>query len=94
MAKKGGLLTLLLGAAAGAAAVLLSDKQNRIKAERGIQKASTKAKRLADDLENNPEKVARKVVSRGKKVAAVAAGKATVSTKTKKSKSAGMKKSK
>lgn len=81
MAKKSGLFTLLLGATAGAVAVLLSDKSNRRKAELGLQKVGTKAKHLAHDLEANPEKVARRVVTRSKKVAAVATGQATVATK-------------
>lgn len=78
MAKKSaGFFTLLLGVAAGAAAVLLSSKDNRQKATREIQKA----KKMATDLEKHPEKVAKKVVSRSKKVAAVAVGTVTVTPK-------------
>jgi gas vesicle protein len=83
MAKKSGLFALLAGVAAGAAAVFLSEKENRQMAEREIKKVKTSARNLAQDLDKNPQKVARKVVRRGKKVAAVAVGKST-KTKVKK----------
>lgn len=71
MAKKGnGLFTLLIGAAAGAAAVFLSDKQNRRQAEQELQKVTARTKKLARKIEKSP--TTKKVVRKTKKVAKVA----------------------
>lgn len=80
MAKKNaGLLGLIIGAAAGAAAMFLSKKENRALVKRGAVKAGKKAKQVATEFKKNPKKfikketaVVKKAVAKGSKVAAKA----------------------
>lgn len=50
MAKKGGLLAMLLGAAAGVAAVFLSKKENRDKAKDILNKAKVEATKAGTEI--------------------------------------------
>lgn len=58
--KSGGLFTLLTGAAMGAAAVFLSNKQNRVKTSKVIKSAQKK-------YGDNPKKAVKDAVSYAKK---------------------------
>ena len=64
--KKAGLLPMLVGAVAGAAAVFFSDKKNREKASVAVAKSKEKLKKLSVEVKKNPEAFAKKM---GKKVA-------------------------
>ncbi|NCN59090.1 hypothetical protein COW99_01255 [Candidatus Roizmanbacteria bacterium CG22_combo_CG10-13_8_21_14_all_38_20] len=50
MAKKGGLFAMLLGAAAGAAAVFFSKQENRAKAQEVIGKAKVEATKAGAEI--------------------------------------------
>ena len=72
MAKKTGLLSFVVGLAAGAAALFLSDDKNREKAEAELSKAATKARQLKKEYDKNPEAtvraVAKQVEGKAKKI--------------------------
>ena len=80
MSKKGsGLFGFLLGAAAGAAALFLSKKENREVVKREATKVGKKAKQAAKEFKKNPKKfikketaVVKKAVAQGKKAASKA----------------------
>ncbi|HYD35684.1 MAG TPA: hypothetical protein VD999_06455 [Vitreimonas sp.] len=86
MSKKGSLLTLVAGVAAGAAALFFSKKANREMAKKEIQKASTKVKQAKKEV----KKAVTKVKAQTKKVASkapkAAPKKAVKKSKAKKSK--------
>lgn len=67
--KAGGLLTFLTGVAAGAAAVFLSKKENRVKTQKVVTKTSKQAKKLAQEAQENPQAFKKKVKTQGKKLA-------------------------
>jgi hypothetical protein len=71
MAKKptGGLVALVAGVAAGAAAVFFSKKENREMVKREAVKAGSKAKAVASEVRKDSKKVAKKVQAQGKKLA-------------------------
>lgn len=54
--KKGGLLALLTGVAAGAVAVFLSKKENREKTKEAVREASTKAKKAVKSAHKKASK--------------------------------------
>lgn len=94
MGKKFGLVTFVAGLAAGAAALFLSDEDNRKLASKELSKAADKAKKLKEEYDEDPEgtmldlaqkaeKQAKKVVKQVKKATAT---KAAVKKKTTKSK--------
>lgn len=70
MAKKsGGLLTLVTGLVAGAAAVFFADKKNRQETAKALDKAKTTALKAKEDYEKNPTAFKKKVKTQGKKLA-------------------------
>ncbi len=59
--KKKGLFAFLTGLAMGAAAVFLSNKENREKTKEVVEDTAKKAKKLKQEVEEDPEKVKQKV---------------------------------
>lgn len=64
--KSGGLFTLLVGAAAGAVAVFLSDKKNRQQAKATVGKATKTAKKLEAEFKANPDATVAKLKTQAK----------------------------
>lgn len=64
---KKGLWGLIVGAAAGAAAVFFSEKENRDKAKEVAAEAKEKATKLKEELEEDPQKVVEKATQDAKK---------------------------
>lgn len=70
MSKRGpGLLSFVVGAAAGATALFLSKPENRVKAEKVAKKVAAKAKRMGAEYQKNPEAFKKKVMTQATKVA-------------------------
>jgi len=67
--KKSGLLPILVGAVAGATAVLFSNKKNREKMNQVVAKGKAQLKKLSLEVAEDPETLAKKV---GKKVSSEA----------------------
>jgi len=83
MARKNssGLLALVTGMAAGAAAVFLSQKENREKTKKVLYKAEKKIAQASKEAQKNPQKFAKKVVKEVKKDAKKVVHKAKVAEK-------------
>lgn len=65
MSKKGpGLLSFVVGVAAGAAALFLSKPENRVKAKKVARTVATKAKRVSSEYKKNPEAFKKKVAAK------------------------------
>jgi hypothetical protein len=93
MAKKQssiGLLALVTGLAAGAAAVFLSKKENRNQTKKVVNSAAKRAKKISQDFEKNPEKTMDELKKEGRKLADKAIK--AVKTQTAKTKTAVKKK--
>lgn len=82
MAKKSGLFTLLTGFALGAAALFLSKEENRKKVKTVAAAGVKKAQKLKTEYQENPELFKKKVVQKGKKIAATVIKKAQTTKKT------------
>lgn len=74
--EKKGLLPFLFGAAAGAAAVFFSKKENRDKTKEAVDTTVKKAKKLKKDIEQNPDKVMKEAKETAEKVIETARKKA------------------
>lgn len=96
--KSGGMFALLAGIAAGAAAVFLSERENRIKAKQELKAAARVATKLQKDFKANPKKAAAKLERKSekvvKKVVAKSAAKVVKATKAKPKKATARKTSK
>lgn len=79
--KKSGVLPLLVGAAAGAAAVFFSDKKNREMAKKKLAEGKLKAEKIKKEIEKNPEAFAKKTATQVQKGAKKIADQATVKAK-------------
>lgn len=67
--KNTGFLNLLTGIVAGATAVLLSKKENRIKVIKALKKTSLQSKQIKKDLEKNPDQTLIDLQKKSKKIA-------------------------
>lgn len=63
MSKKSGLLPLITGLIAGAAAVFFSDEKNRNMAKEQVSKAATAAKEFKKRIDEDPDKTIDEVVT-------------------------------
>ncbi len=67
--KSGNLFTFLTGAAIGAAAVFLSKKQNRDKAQKSLEEAREQIAKLKKQYHSDPDKFKQDMLHEGKQVA-------------------------
>jgi len=67
--KNSGLLSFVVGLAAGATALFLSKPENRVKAKSVAKKVATKAKKVGAEYKKNPESFKKKVVAKAQSVA-------------------------
>src|SRR5258708_1007896 len=77
-----GLVALVAGVAAGAAAVFLSKKENRIKTKKVLVSAEKKVISVSKEAKKNPKKFAKKVVKVAAKDVKMAEAKAMKVEKT------------